>query len=109
MTAKQKAARANFKKAVTEAQKLRKSNPKLTQAQALKQAFAMQKKVGAIKIIEKGESKSSKAKAVYQQVRTKKGTFKGLKKVGAAKIKYPQLKISKGQSAYLVELKFLQI
>ena len=83
MTAKQKAARANFKKAVTEAQKLRKSNPKLTQAQALKQAFAMQKKVGAIKIIEKGESKSSKAKAVYQQVRTKKGTFKGLKKVGA--------------------------
>ena len=49
MTAKQKAARANFKKAVTEAQKLRKSNPKLTQAQALKQAFAENKKVGAVK------------------------------------------------------------
>jgi len=49
MTAKQKAARANFKKAVTEAQKLRKSNPKLTQAQALKQAFAKNKKVGAVK------------------------------------------------------------
>ena len=49
MTAKQKAARANFKKAVTEAQKLRKSNPKLTQAQALKQAFAANKKVGAVK------------------------------------------------------------
>jgi len=49
MTAKQKAARANFKKAVTDAQKLRKSNPKLTQAQALKQAFAANKKVGAVK------------------------------------------------------------
>jgi len=49
MTAKQKAARANFKKAVTDAQKLRKSNPKLTQAQALKQAFAKNKKVGAVK------------------------------------------------------------
>jgi hypothetical protein len=49
MTAKQKAARANFKKAVTEAQKLRKNNPKLTQAQALKQAFAANKKVGAVK------------------------------------------------------------
>jgi len=49
MTAAQKAARANFKKAVTEAQKLRKSNPKLTQAQALKQAFAKTKKVGAVK------------------------------------------------------------
>ena len=83
MTAKQKAARERFKKVVAEAGKLRKKNPKLTQAQAVKQAFAMQKKVGAIKIIEKGESKSSKAKAVYQQVRTKKGTFKGLKKVGA--------------------------
>ena len=40
------------------------------------------KKVAAIKIIEKGESKSTKAKATYQQVRTKKGTYKGLKKVG---------------------------
>ena len=87
MTAKQKAAREKFKKVVAEAGKLRKKNPKLTQAQAVKQAFAMEKKVGAIKIIEKGESKSSKAKAVYQQVRTKKGTFKGLKKVGAVKKK----------------------
>lgn len=85
MTAKQKAAREKFKKVVAEAGKLRKKNPKLTQAQAVKQAFAMQKKVGAIKIIEKGETKSAKAKAVYQQVRTKKGTFKGLKKVGAVK------------------------
>ena len=90
MTAKQKAAREKFKMVVAEASKLRKKNPKLTQAQAVKQAWAIQyskegkgKKVAAIKIIEKGESKSAKAKATYQQVRSKKGTFKGLKKVGA--------------------------
>lgn len=81
MTAKQKAARETFKKVVAEAGKLRKKDPKLTQAQAVKKAWAMNKKVGAIKIIEKGETKSAKAKATYQQVRTKKGTFKGLKKV----------------------------
>jgi hypothetical protein len=85
MTAKQKAARAKFKKVVAEASKLRKKNPKLTQAEAVKQAWAIEKKVGAIKIIEKGESKKTKAKATYQQVRSKKGTYKGLKKVGAAK------------------------
>ena len=90
MTAKQKAARMKFKKVVAEASKLRKKNPKLTQAQAVKQAWAIQyskegksktKKVAAIKIIEKGESKKAKTKATYQQVRTKKGTYKGLKKV----------------------------
>ena len=41
MTAKQKANQARFKKVVAEAKKLRKKNPKLTQAQAVKQAFAM--------------------------------------------------------------------
>lgn len=87
MTAKQKAARLKFKKVVAEATKLRKKNPKLTQAEAIKKAWAMEKKVGAIKIIEKGESKKAKPKATYQQVRTKKGTYKGLKKVGAASSK----------------------
>jgi len=140
MTAKQKAARAKFKAVVAEAKKLRKKNPKLTQAQAVKQAFAISyskkgtskkvsgnkdfakqkkvndainkkfanwrypvppvytgnwsvatwtnwikkhgQKIGAIKIVEKGESKKTKPKATYQQVRSKKGTFKGLKKVG---------------------------
>ena len=89
MTAKQRAAREKFKKVVAEASKLRKKNPKLTQAQAVKQAWAIQyskegksKKVAAINIIEKGESKKAKPKATYQQVRTKKGTYKGLKKVG---------------------------
>lgn len=42
MTAKQKAARAKFKAVVAEASKLRKKNPKLTQAQAVKQAWAIE-------------------------------------------------------------------
>jgi hypothetical protein len=67
MTAKQKAARANFKKAVTEAQKLRKSNPKLTQAQALKQAFAENKKVGAVK-----KKAAPKKKAALKKAAPKK-------------------------------------
>lgn len=41
MTAKQKAARAKFKAIVKEASKLRKKNPNLTQAQAVKQAWAI--------------------------------------------------------------------
>jgi len=41
MTAKQKAARAKFKAIVKEASKLRKKNPKLTQAEAVKQAWAI--------------------------------------------------------------------
>lgn len=54
MTAKQRAARAKFKAVVAEAKKLRKKNPKLTQAQAVKQAWAMSynkknNKVGAVK------------------------------------------------------------
>ncbi len=52
MTAKQKANQARFKKVVAEAKKLRKKNPKLTQAQAVKQAWAIsysKNKVGAHK------------------------------------------------------------
>jgi len=41
MTAKQKAARAKFKAVVKEAGKLRKKNPSLTQAEAVKQAWAI--------------------------------------------------------------------
>jgi hypothetical protein len=53
MTAKQKAAREKFKAVVKEAAKLRKKNPKLTQAQAVKQAFAISyskkgKKLGSV-------------------------------------------------------------
>jgi len=62
MTAAQKAAREKFKKAVTDAQKLRKNNPKLTQAQALKKAFAANKKVGAVK--KKSEPKKVASKRI---------------------------------------------
>jgi len=41
MTVKQRQARAKFKAAIKEAGKLRKKNPKLTQAQAVKQAWAI--------------------------------------------------------------------
>jgi hypothetical protein len=90
MTQAQKVAKEKFKKAIDYRKKT---------GVSLKEAFAhvygkkknapkkkvASKKVAAIKIIEKGESKSAKAKATYQQVRTKKGTFKGLKKVGNMK------------------------
>jgi len=56
MTVKQKAARAKFKMAIAETKKLRAKNPKLSQAQALRQAFAILygkdktvKKVGSVK------------------------------------------------------------
>jgi hypothetical protein len=111
MTAKQKANRERFKKVVAEAKKLRKKNPKLTQAQAVKQAWAIMykggkvsgskthkdtkshnvnirvvsgtKKVGAVKIIQKGESKNAKVTKTLQQIRTRKGTFKGYKRIGS--------------------------
>ena len=44
MTAAQKKAQARFKAAVSEAKKLRKKNPRLSQPEALKQAFAIEYK-----------------------------------------------------------------
>jgi hypothetical protein len=84
MTAKQKAARANFKKAVTEAQKLRKSNPKLTQAQALKQAFAENKKVGAVKKKSAVKKAAPKNKSAVKKAAPKKKA--ALKKVASKRI-----------------------
>ena len=70
MTAKQRAARAKFKAVVAEAKKLRKKNPKLTQAQAVKQAFAISyskqragKKLGAAKKKAAPKKKATKVKA----------------------------------------------
>ena len=99
MTQAQKIAKEKFKKAIEYRKKTgatlkeafafvygRKVSPVKKKAAPKKKAAlkkkAASKKVAAIKIIEKGESKSTKAKATYQQVRTKKGTYKGLKKVG---------------------------
>jgi hypothetical protein len=100
MTQAQKIAKDKFKKAIAYRSKTgvslkeafahiygkKKVAPKkkaATKKKAAPKKKIASKKVAAIKIIEKGESKSSKSKAIYQQVRTKKGTYKGLKKVGA--------------------------
>lgn len=71
MTAKQKANRERFKKVVAEAKKLRSKNPKLSQAQAVKQAWAIMysktgtsKKVGAVK--KKTTKKVAKKKATVK-------------------------------------------
>jgi hypothetical protein len=75
MTLAQKKARENFKKAIAYRKKT---------GCSLKQAFAhvkKGKKVGATKVIERGEKKNAKVTKVLQRVRSKKGTFKGMKKV----------------------------
>lgn len=83
MTAKQKANQARFKKVVAEAKKLRKKNPKLTQAQAVKQAWAMtytKKKVGAApkkKAAKKSSSYHKDTKSHNVNIRVMSGWKKG--------------------------------
>lgn len=82
-----------LKKITTEAKKLYKTGKYKKWTDAIK---AASKKIGAIKIIEKGESKSAKPKATYQTVRTKKGTFKKIKKVaGVAKKKVAKKEVKR--------------
>lgn len=67
MTAKQRAARAKFKAVVAEAKKLRKKNPKLTQAQAVKQAWAIRyskKRAGVGEVKKKAAPKKKAATKV---------------------------------------------
>ena len=80
MTAKQKANRERFKKVVAEAKKLRKKNPKLTQAQAVKQAWAIMYSKKRAKVAEVGatkKKKSAKKKAKPTRVKAKKGKASG--------------------------------
>ena len=74
MTVKQKAARAKFKLAIAETKKLRAKNPKLSQAQALKQAFAILygKKVGAVKKKAAVKKSAPKKKAAVKKAAPKK-------------------------------------
>ena len=75
-------AQNKFKKAVALAKQLRKKNSKLTYQDAIKLAFKkLPKKVGAVKIIQKGESKNAKVTKVLEQTRGKKGYFKGYKRI----------------------------
>lgn len=57
MTAAQKKNVERFKKAAAEAKKLRKKNPKLTQAQAVKQAYAILYKTGKVAAVKKTATK----------------------------------------------------
>jgi len=41
------------------------------------------KKVSAIKLVERNESRSTPAKKVYRVTRTKKGTYKGITQIGS--------------------------
>ena len=79
MTAKQKANRERFKKVVAEAKKLRKKNPKLTQAQAVKQAWAIMYSKKRAKTGELGavKKKAAKKKAKPTKVKAKKGKASG--------------------------------
>lgn len=76
MTPAQKKNAERFKKAISEAKKLRKKNPKLTQAQAVKQAYAIlykTEKVGATK------KTPTKKKTVKKKI-AKKSTAKNYHK-----------------------------
>lgn len=99
MTAKQKAAREKFKKVVAEAGKLRKKNPKLTQAQAVKQAWAIsyskdgKTKVGAVKKKDAPKKKAAAKKVTGSHKDTKSHNVNirvvsGYKKVGALPIDF---------------------
>lgn len=79
MTAAQKKAQARFKAAVSEAKKLRKKNPKLSQPEALKQAFAIEyKKERSGKRIA-GPAKKAARKKVAKKCAPKKAARKTAK------------------------------
>lgn len=79
MTAKQKANRERFKKVVAEAKKLRKKNPKLTQAQAVKQAWAIMysKKRAGVGAAKKTSSYHKDTKSHNVNIRVMSGWRKG--------------------------------
>ena len=81
MTAKQKAARAKFKAIVKEASKLRKKNPKLTQAQAVKQAWAI------------SYSKEGKGKKLGEYHKDTKSHNVNIRVVSGIKINYKRGKL----------------
>lgn len=71
----------HLKAITTKAKAIRKRHPSMKWTDCIKMASG--KKVGAIKIIQKGETKKTPAKKVFMQKRAKKGTFKSMNRVGA--------------------------
>jgi hypothetical protein len=107
MTVKQKAARAKFTKAIAEAKKLRAKNPKLTQAAAVKQAFAIlyskdkPKKVGAVKKKAAPKKKAAVKKAAPKKKAAVKITEKDiLNKIH--KVKRNVEKLDEAQHAHMI-------
>jgi len=97
MTAKQRAARAKFKAVVKEATKLRKKNPKLTQAQAVKQAWAISygKKragVGAIKKKAATKVKAKKSKRTSEMHTDTKSHNVNIRVISGVKVKSKELR-----------------
>jgi hypothetical protein len=98
MTAKQKQARAKFKAVVKEAAKLRKKNPKLTQAQAVKQAFAISyskerkgEKLGAVKKKSATKVKATKRKGTEMHTDTKSHNV-NIRVISGIKVKSKELR-----------------
>lgn len=98
MTAKQRQARAKFKAVVKEAAKLRKKNPKLTQAQAVKQAFAISyskerkgEKLGAVKKKSATKVKAKKGKSTEMHTDTKSHNV-NIRVISGIKVKSKELR-----------------
>lgn len=79
MTAAQKKNAERFKKAAAEAKKLRKKNPKLTQAQAVKQAWAILYKTGKVAAVKKAATKKKATKKPARKKATAKSYHKDTK------------------------------
>ena len=106
MTAKQKANQARFKKVVAEAKKLRSKNKNLTQAQAVKQAWAiMYSKTGTSKKVGAVKHKKAKHKKISEQTILNKihKVKKDVNKLDKAQHKH--MTIGAIKSAGLVHLK----
>ena len=89
MTAAQKKNVERFKKAAAEAKKLRKKNPKLTQAQAVKQAFAILYRTGKVRGSKKTETKKKTvkrrtAKSYHKDTKSHNVNIRVVSGIGAA-------------------------
>lgn len=71
------------------AAQLRRKNKRLTVQQSVKLAAketSTKKRVGATLLIEKGETKKTKPRLVYQVKRTKTGTYKGVQQIAGVSL-----------------------